>query len=151
MFRYLKILPVLALAGTLGLLHMPGAAAQTATDLDCNKCVGAKDLARKAVTKSRIKKNAVTGRKIKDGTVGLADLSAAVQQLIADLQARVAALEAQAGFVADLAAFVTVDEVATDLDGDGMIDPVSELLPRVLFEGVNLQVVNGMYRRRRSR
>ena len=89
MFRYLKMLPVLALAGTLGLIWAPEAKAQTAGDLDCNKCVDKGNIARKAVTKSRIKKNAVTGAKIKDGSVGLGDLSAEVQQIIADLQAQV--------------------------------------------------------------
>ena len=158
MFKYLRLLPVLALAGMLGLLHMPGAAAQ-ATNLDCNKCVDKGDIAKKAVKASKIAKDAVktkkikddavTSAKIEDGTVALADLSPEVQQIIADLQAQVAAMEALMAVVivedvgTDLNGNGVIEDVPVDLDGDGLPDAASEFLPTVRFEGVNLQVVNG--------
>ena len=43
--------------------------AQTATKLKCNKCVGTSDIAKGAVTGSRIKNGAVTETKLKDGAV----------------------------------------------------------------------------------
>lgn len=45
-------------------LSPDAARAQTAGNLKCNKCVGTKDIAKKAVTKSRIKNNAVTFGKL---------------------------------------------------------------------------------------
>lgn len=46
-----------------------------AKDLECKGCVGTKDLKKKAVKGSRLSNNAVTTDKIKDGTIGLNDLS----------------------------------------------------------------------------
>lgn len=84
------ILSTLVMACAVGLFSVHPAAAQTARNLDCNKCVGPGDIAKQAVTKSRLKKNAVTGSRIKDGAVGLKDLSPAMRKIIADLQAQAA-------------------------------------------------------------
>jgi len=65
--------------------NSPGGDALTADDVNCNKCVGKKDLANKAVTGKKIKKKAVTNKKIdkntiksnriKDETIEMKDLS----------------------------------------------------------------------------
>ena len=154
---------------TLGLWAGPAAAQVVADDVVCSRCVDTSDiesqaittgkLANDAVSKNKIQNgavksrhigpNQVTGGKILDGTVGLADLSPAVQQVIADLQAKVAAIEALLAVVSvedvptDLNNDGFIDESPVDLDGDGTPDAASEFLPTVIFEGVNLQVVNG--------
>lgn len=84
-------LSALIIVCALGLFSVPPAVAQTATNLNCNKCVGAGDIAKQAVTTSRLKKNAVTGSRIKNGSVGFKDLSPAVRKIIGDLQAQAAA------------------------------------------------------------
>lgn len=132
MFRYGTILPTFALASLMVVGLATEGRAQTANDVVCNKCVDKRDLAKNAVARNKIKRNAVTGAKVKDGSIELKDLSPALRQMIANLQV-----------LADLAAFITVDEVETDLNGDGVIDPSTERLPRILIEGANVQIING--------
>lgn len=62
----------------------PAQAQSKAKDLECKGCVGTKDLKKKAVKGSRLSNKAVTSKKIKDGTIGLNDLSGAVTAAIAD-------------------------------------------------------------------
>lgn len=69
----------------------------------------------------------------------------ASEAAIAGIQGNLAALQsspvfAYSGFVSDLASCVTVDDVMRDIDGDGL----AETLPRVMVEGCNLQVANGI-------
>ncbi len=47
----------------------PAAFAQTATDVNCSKCVDASDLAKKSVGSGKLKSDAVSTNKIKDGAV----------------------------------------------------------------------------------
>ncbi len=71
------------IAALAGLTALP-ATAQTATNLQCKGCVGKKDLGKKAVRKKHLKKNTVTGQKIKNGTIGAADLAAGAKPTGAD-------------------------------------------------------------------
>lgn len=106
-------------------------------------------IASNAIRSNKILDGAVQNADIADDAVDLAKLSPAVRQIISDLQAQVAAMQ-------DLLAVVVVEDVGTDLNGDGVIedipvdldgdgvtDAASEFLPTVRFEGVNVQVVNG--------
>ena len=54
---------------SIGLALPETAIAQTATDLKCKGCVGAKDLGKKAVKTKKIRDGAVTSAKIQDGAV----------------------------------------------------------------------------------
>jgi len=70
-------------AGSISFLAMSSPSlAVTADNVKCDKCVGAGDIAKKAVTSSRIKPGAVTGSKIKDGAVTKSKLSGGVLDLI---------------------------------------------------------------------
>jgi hypothetical protein len=64
MIRFASALPVVAAALALAAAATPLAAA-TATNLKCNGCVGTKDIG----------SSAVTGAKIKDGSIGAKDLA----------------------------------------------------------------------------
>ena len=69
--------------GVIGFLVIsPSAFAVTADNVKCDKCVGVGDIAKKAVTSSRIKPGAVTGSKIKDGAVTESKLSGGVLDLM---------------------------------------------------------------------
>ena len=105
-------------------------------------------IANNAIRSNKILDGAVQNADIADDAVDLSKLSPAVRQIIADLQAQVAAMQ-------DLLSVVSVVDVGTDLNGDGLIedlpvdlngdgtaDAASEFLPTVLFEGVNVQIVN---------
>lgn len=63
-------------------LSASAAWAQTATNLKCKKCVGTSDIATGAVTGSRLKGNAVTSGKIKNGSITLQDLGVDVLDAI---------------------------------------------------------------------
>ena len=60
----------LAVAGFWFVVPVPTAAAQTATDLDCVGCVGAKELANGSVGSRKLANGSVGNRKIVDGAVG---------------------------------------------------------------------------------
>ncbi len=53
----------------IALYSAPSTSSDTARNVICNKCVGARDLAKNAVDASKIKKNAVTSSKIKNGAI----------------------------------------------------------------------------------
>lgn len=129
MTRLPRCLGLLALVGVMAGLATT-ATAQTAGDLDCKACVGAGDLARSSVKRSRIKSRAVSFDK----------LSRAAQRRITDLERQVADLTAlvqSMQSLAGLAPFVSVVDVTRDVGG------VPTNLPTVRFEAVNVQVVNG--------
>lgn len=80
---------IAVVALSMGLGMSGSAAAQTATDLNCNRCVSSSDIGKKAVTQgkigteavvtAKIKDNAVNSDKIADGSVAPDDLSATAQ------------------------------------------------------------------------
>lgn len=114
MTRILRdIFGLVALSGVVWIGLAGAAMAQSATDLNCKKCVGKRDLAKKAVAFNR--------------------LNRALQKRIKDLERQMAALQA----LADLAPFVSVVDVIQDVDG------VPTAIPTIRLEGVNLQIVNG--------
>lgn len=123
MSKYGTMMAALALAGMTVALSGTEGRAQTAKNLDCDKCVETKDIGKKAVTRSRIKKNAVTGKKIKDGTVSPSKLSfdPATRSELDALQAEVDGLSQGQGDVLNLilpkAVFVTSGEFTGNLGG----------------------------------
>jgi hypothetical protein len=82
--RPLSVVMSLFLAVSMAGACAAPAGAETATNLKCKGCVGKKDLGKKAVRQKHIKNNAVTGKKIKNGTIGPADLAAAAKPTGAD-------------------------------------------------------------------
>lgn len=70
-------------AGVIGFLVIsPSAFAVTADNVKCSRCVDKGDLAKKAVTSSKIKTGAVTNSKIKDGAITESKLSSGVLDLV---------------------------------------------------------------------
>lgn len=118
------------MVGSLASVGLAGPAmAQSASDVDCGKCVDTSDIARQAVSNARIKKN----------TIKFNRLNRALQQRIQDLEQQVATLQALVlgNAALDLGAFVSVVNVTQDVNG------VPTDLPTIRLEGVNLQIVNG--------
>ncbi len=66
---------MVALVMLAGCLPATTAHAQTARDLNCRGCVGARDIGRKAVTRKHIRPNAITSAAITDGSVSADDLA----------------------------------------------------------------------------
>lgn len=132
MFRYLKMVPVVALAGTLGLFWSPDAEAQTASDLNCKKCVGTGDIAKNAVTGSRLKNKAVTRRKINKGAVSQSKLGfdPATQAELDRLQDQVDALALDLGDVLNRllpkTVFVNSDQFMGNLGGLAGADAICQ-------------------------
>ena len=69
MFRYLHMLPVLALVGALGFFWAPNAVAQTAKKLNCKGCVKSKQLKNAGIKGKDLKDSTVTRAKIADSAV----------------------------------------------------------------------------------
>ena len=70
-------------AGIFSFLTVSSSAfAAAASNVKCDKCVGTGDIAKKAITSSRIKPSAVTKSKIKDGAVTESKLSSGVLDLM---------------------------------------------------------------------
>ena len=118
------------MVGSLVSIGLSGAAvAQSASDVDCKKCVDTADIAPKAVSNGRIKKN----------TIKFNRLNRALKRRIRDLEQQVVTLQALVlgNSALDLGAFVSVVDVTQDVGG------VPTALPTIRLEGVNLQIVNG--------
>ena len=62
--------------------------AQTATDLDCNKCVERSEILEQAISSSKIKGGAVIRSKIRDNSVNESKLSANLQDRLNEIEAR---------------------------------------------------------------
>jgi hypothetical protein len=63
----------------LGLANFGSAMAQeTANDLECKRCVGTRDLAKKAIKGKNIRDNTITSSKIADGTISADDIAPGV-------------------------------------------------------------------------
>jgi hypothetical protein len=134
--------PVLAALMATGLIAPAGvAAADTATDLKCRKCVGASDLGKKAVkTKSlrdnavatpKIANGAVTNGKIANGAVTAGKIAEnAISPKILSEAAKPAGIEFESysGFHPLTAGIQTIQSVSVDTPGPGYVFITADLV-----------------------
>jgi hypothetical protein len=127
------------------------ATADTATDLRCRKCVGAKDLGKKAVkTKSlrdnavatpKIANSAVTTGKIANGAVTAGKIAKdAVSPEILGEAAKPGgiAFVTNGGFIALTSAFQAIQSVSVDAPGPGYISVTADLIAQLPDDSVGV-------------